>query len=82
MQVLLVPGSYYSPWQGSERTTTFARGEEADIGYFRLAYSMTTVRPFGCGRLLCSLTLSLLQKEEMETGIKRMTKVLMKAWEL
>lgn len=61
--VLLVPGGYYSPWQGENKTTTFARGEEQDIGYFRLAYSMTT-------------------KEEMETGIERMTKVLMGAWGL
>lgn len=40
--VLLTPGSYYIPWQGEEKTTTKARGAEEGIGYFRLAFSMTS----------------------------------------
>lgn len=42
-QVLLVPGAYYSPWQGEDKVTTATRGEEADVGYFRLTYAMNTV---------------------------------------
>ncbi|ORY70789.1 aromatic aminotransferase Aro8 [Leucosporidium creatinivorum] len=42
--VLLVPGAYYSPWQGKDKVTTATRGEEANIGYFRLTYAMNTVR--------------------------------------
>ncbi|ORY69318.1 pyridoxal phosphate-dependent transferase [Leucosporidium creatinivorum] len=40
--ILLVPGAYYSPWQGKDKTTTAARGEELGVGYFRVAYSMAT----------------------------------------
>ncbi|RDW63255.1 hypothetical protein BP6252_10800 [Coleophoma cylindrospora] len=40
--VLVTPGSYYTPWEGLERTTTKEMGREEGIGYFRLAFSLTT----------------------------------------
>ena len=43
-KVLLTPGSYYEPWQGEDKITTHTRGGEKGVGYFRLAYSMVTVR--------------------------------------
>lgn len=51
LQVLLTPGSYYHPWQGTDMVTTKARGAEANTAHFRLAFSTATVSIFV---LLCS----------------------------
>lgn len=40
--VLVTPGSYYTPWQGKDKKTTRSRGAEEGIGYFRLAFSLTS----------------------------------------
>lgn len=40
--VLVTPGSYYTPWEGSEKLSTQSRNAEKGIGYFRLSFSMTT----------------------------------------
>jgi len=58
-QVLLTPGSYYTPWQGSEKITTRARDGESGIGHFRLAFSTTTVCSCHCSIHLASLRITL-----------------------
>ena len=40
--VLVTPGSYYTPWEGSEKLSIQAQNAESGIGYFRLSFSMST----------------------------------------
>lgn len=39
VNVLLAPGHFYVPWQGTDKMTTATRGEERGVGHFRLAFS-------------------------------------------
>lgn len=41
-KVLLTPGSYYTPWQGKEKTSIATSGREYGVIFFRIAFSMTT----------------------------------------
>ncbi|KAG7446629.1 PLP-dependent transferase [Guyanagaster necrorhizus] len=57
-KVLLTPGSYYTPWQGKEKSSIASSGREHGVIFFRMAFSMTTANDMTLGiqrmaRVLC-----------------------------
>ncbi|KAH6685479.1 pyridoxal phosphate-dependent transferase [Plectosphaerella plurivora] len=48
-EVLLTPGSYYHPWQGKGKTTTKARGTEAQTAHFRFSFATPIAEQIATG---------------------------------
>lgn len=78
--VLLTPGSYYHAWQGADKVSTAARGADPRSAYFRFSFASPTVRFLSHVGYSCNALKVVIQKSQIQEGVRRVRKVVGQLW--